>query len=191
MLRKGLKRLGFISMMTLLAACSSFDKAKTYSAQERFESGETYSRLFDATPANVCRSARLALLSQGYLITSAQGSAVEGRKHFQPEAGSHLEMMIRVECVTDSPDGKVSLAFAAAVQDTYVVRRSSNSASLGVGGVGSVSVPFGESSEGLTKVGSQTITSATFYERLFDLIKQYAVDDAPEPQAEDRASFAP
>jgi len=173
----------------LLSGCGSFDKGKVYAAQEKFSSGETYSRLFDAPPPKVCRSARLALMSQGYLVNSTLATVVEGRKHFQPDPGSHLEMIIRVECITDAPDGKVSLAFAAAIQDTYVVKRSTNSASLGVGGIGSVSMPFSESSDGLTKVASVTITSSDFYDRLFDLIKQYAAsDDTPDTAASAPAS---
>ncbi|WP_374316813.1 DUF2242 domain-containing protein [Aquabacterium sp.] len=166
-------------LTTLLAGCGSFDKGKVYAAQEKFASGETYSRLFDATPPKVCRSAKLALMSQGYLVNSTQTTVVEGRKHFQPDPGSNLEIIIRVECITDAPDGKVSLAFAAAIQDTYVVKRSTNSASLGVGGIGSVSMPFSESSDGLTKVASVTITNSDFYDRLFDLIKQYAAAEDP------------
>jgi hypothetical protein len=41
-------------------------------------------------------------------------------------------------------------------------------------------VPFGETSEGLTKVGSQTIASSEFYDKLFALIKGYiGEDEAP------------
>ncbi|MRF49004.1 DUF2242 domain-containing protein, partial [Escherichia coli] len=87
-----------------------------------------------------------ALLSQGYLVTVNDPALVEGKKNFQPDVGSHIEMMIRVVCVPDG-DGAISMAFAAAVQETYTVRRVSNSASVGVGSVGSLSVPFGETSE--------------------------------------------
>lgn len=167
-----------------LAGCSSLQKSRPYPPQERFTSGETYSRLFDAAPAAVCRSARLALLSQGYLVTVNDAALIEGKKNFQPDVGSHIEMMIRVVCVPDG-DGSISLAFAAAVQETYTVRRVSNSASLGVGSVGSLSVPFGETSEGLTRVGSQTIQQSEFYDRLFTLIKSYiAVDSAPATAAQ-------
>jgi hypothetical protein len=137
-------------------------------------------RLFDAAPAKVCQSARLALLSQGHLVNSSEANLIEGKKHFMPEAGSHIEMSIRVVCVPDSPDGSISLAFAAAVQDTDTLRQVSNSASVGVGAIGSVSVPFGETNEGLTKVGSQTIASADFYDRFFVLIKRYIVLEAGE-----------
>jgi len=175
--------LGLPVLMVLmgLPGCGSFDKARTYGPQEKFASGETFSRLCDAPPAKVCRSARLALLSQGYLVTTNETSLVEGKKNFQPDASSHVEVVIRVVCVPDAPDGSISMAFAAAVQDTYTVRRVTNSASLGVGAIGSVSLPFGESSEGLSKVGSQTIASADFYDKLFALIKGHVGEGEPPP----------
>jgi len=45
-------------------------------------------------------------------------------------------------------------------------------------------VPFGETSEGLTRVGSQTIQLGEFYDRLFTLIKSYiAMDSVPAAAA--------
>jgi hypothetical protein len=180
-------RVGLLTALLLgavaLSGCSALQRNKPYPPQERFASGETFSRLFDAPPAAVCRSARLALLSQGYLVTVNDPALVEGKKNFQPDVGSHIEMMIRVVCVPDG-DGAISMAFAAAVQETYTVRRVSNSASVGVGSVGSLSVPFGETSEGLTRVGSQTIQLGEFYDRLFTLIKSYiAMDSVPAAAA--------
>jgi len=134
---------------------------------------ETYSRLLDAPPTQACEAARRALLSQGYLVSSTTPQWVEGKKSFQPDAESHLEMMIRVVCVPDSPDEQISLAFATAIQDTYTLKKTNNSASLGLGAIGSVSMPFSASNEGLTKVGSQTISQAVFYDRFFELVKQY------------------
>lgn len=149
-------------------------------SQENFGSTATYSRLFDATPAQTCEAARRALLSQGYLIGTANKDLVEGRKSFQPEAESHLQMEIRVVCAPDSPDGKVSLGFVTALQDRYALKKSNNSASLGVGVLGSVSLPFTSGSDAMVKIASETISSEPFYDRFFDLVKRYLVlDDAP------------
>jgi hypothetical protein len=100
---------------------------------------------------------------------------VEGRKNFQPGADAHLQMMIRVVCVPESANGKVSLGFVTALQDQYTLKKTNNSASLGVGGVGSLSLPLLASDEALIKVGSETITSDVFYDSFFDLIKRYLV----------------
>ena len=161
----------------LLAACAS--TPKSFPSQEDFSSTVTYSRLFDATAAQTCEAARRALLSQGYIISSAREDMVEGRKSFQPEPESHLQMEIRVVCAPDTPDGKVSLGFVTALQDVYALKKSNNSASLGVGALGSVSLPFSSSSDAMVRVGSKTISSDIFYERFFDLVKRYlVVDDA-------------
>ncbi|MDB5845872.1 MAG: putative lipoprotein [Polaromonas sp.] len=161
----------------LLGGCAS--QVKSFASQEDFSSTVTYSRLFDATAAQTCEASRRALLSQGYIISSAREDMVEGRKSFQPEPESHLQMEIRVVCAPDSPDGKVSLGFVTALQDVYALKKSNNSASLGVGALGSVSLPFSSSNDAMVKVGSKTISSDTFYERFFDLVKRYlVVDDA-------------
>lgn len=164
--------LGFLG---LLGACAS--PVKSFASQEEFGSTVTYSRLFDASAAQTCEAARRALLSQGYLISSSREDLVEGRKSFQPEPESHLQMEIRVVCAPESADGKVSLGFVTALQDVYALKKSNNSASLGVGALGSLSLPFSSSSDALVKVGSKTISSDVFYERFFDLVKRYLVTD--------------
>ena len=165
------------SLSSLLGGCAS--PVKSFASQEDFSSTVTYSRLFDATAAQTCEAARRALLSQGYIISSAREDTVEGRKNFQPEPESHLQMEIRVVCAPDSLDGKVSLGFVTALQDVYTLKKSNNSASLGVGGLGSVSLPFSSSNDAMVRVGSRTISSDVFYERFFDLVKRYlVVDDA-------------
>lgn len=161
----------------LLAGCGS--RAKTFASQEEFNSTVTYSRLFDATAAQTCEAARRALLSQGYLISSSREDLVEGRKSFQPEPESHLQMEIRIVCAPDTPDGKVSLGFVTALQDVYSLKKSNISASLGVGALGSVSLPFSSTNDSMIKVGSQTISSDAFYERFFDLVRRYLVVDDP------------
>ena len=159
-----------------LSGCVT-NASKPFAVQESFGSIATYSRLFDATPEQTCEASRRALLSQGYVITTAMPDLVEGKKSFQPEAESHLQMVVRVVCVPEAADGKVSLGFVTALQDTYALRKTNNSASLGVGAIGSVSLPFSSTSESLVKVGSETISKDVFYESFFDLVKRYLVID--------------
>ena len=160
-----------LGVVALLAGCSA--PAKVYSPQENFGSVATYSRLFDAAPAQTCEAARRALLSQGYIINTHVPEMVEGRKNFQPEADAHLQMMIRVVCVPESASGKISLGFVTALQDRYTLKKTNNSASLGVGGVGSVSLPLLSTDEALIKVGSETIASDGFYDSFFELVNRY------------------
>ena len=159
----------------LLSACAS--PVKSFVSQEEFGSTVTYSRLFDATAAQTCEASRRALLSQGYLISSSREDLVEGRKSFQPEPESHLQMEIRVVCAPESADGKVSLGFVTALQDVYALKKSNNSASVGVGALGSLSLPFSSSNDAMVKVGSKTISTDVFYDRFFDLVKRYLIAD--------------
>ena len=165
-----------VCLALLLAGCAS--DSKVFAPQENFASVTTYSRLFDASPTQTCEAARRALLSQGYIVGTASPTLVEGQKNFQPNGDAHLQMVIRVVCVPDSADGSISLGFVTALQDSYTLRKTNNSASLGVGGVGSVSLPFmSGGGESLVKVGSETIAVASFYESFFDLVKRYLVMD--------------
>ena len=162
-------------LSALLTGCST--PGKVPSPQEHFGSVETYSRLFDAAPSQACEAARRALLSQGYLVNTTSSELVEGKKSFQPEAESHLEITIRVVCILETTDGKVSLAFATAVQDRYALKKANSSASLGVSAIGSLSLPFMSGSDSMVKVGSETISADGFYEKFFDLVKRYLVAD--------------
>ena len=160
-----------LSLVGALAACAP--PIKQYPLQEQFGSTATYSRLFDAPPAQTCEASRRALLSQGYLINTARKDLVDAQKSFQPEPEAHLQIAIRVVCAPESANGKVSLGFVTALQDSYTLKKSNNSASVGVGALGSVSLPFSSSNDALVKVGSETITSDAFYDRFFDLVKRY------------------
>lgn len=160
----------------VLAGCSG-PPPRHYGPLESFGSVATHSRLFDAEPAHTCEAARRALLSQGYLINGATAEQVEGRKNFQPDAESHLQMLIRIVCVPDATGGRLSTGFVTAVQDRYTLKKGSNSASLGVGTIGSVSLPFMAGSEAMVKVGSETIAAEAFYDSFFELIRRYLASD--------------
>lgn len=164
--------------VALLSACTG-PRAKVLEPQESFASVTTYSRLFDATPAQTCEAARRALLSQGYIIETNNPELIEGKKNFQPNGDTHLQMLIRVVCVPEGNSGNISLGFVTAVQDSYTLKKINNSASLGVGGLGSVSLPVTSGGESLVKVGSQTIASDSFYDSFFDLVKRYLLDRTP------------
>jgi hypothetical protein len=152
---------------------------------EAFASTETYSRVFTSGVAATCEAARRALLSQGYVITSApRADAVNGRKSFQPEAEVHVQIEFHIVCVpevTPSPataeDPPSTIAFVNAVQDRYSLKKNPNSASLGVSAIGSLSLPVSSSDDSLVKVASETIPAGVFYDRFFSLIERYL--DAP------------
>lgn len=173
---------GWLGLAGVLVGCGS--GGKVLAPQEKFGSVTTHSQLFDATPAQTCEAARRALLSQGYIINTTTPDLVAGQKNFQPGVDAHVQMMIRVVCVPESADGSISLGFVTALQDSYTLKKTNNSASLGVGGVGSLSLPFMTGGESLVKVGSQTIAENAFYESFFDLVKHFLLTNEPPPSAD-------
>ena len=178
----------------LLAGCAGPRVA--IEAQESFDSASTYSRTYGALDAHTCEAARRALLSQGYVINAATSDRVRGRKSFQPTPQAHAEVEFTVVCAREGHEGKRTIAFVNAVQETFTLRKSSNSASVGVSPFGSLSLPFGGSEEALVKVGSLTITHAPFYERFFQLVERYLAADsgqylAPTPAPAPTAAASP
>ena len=178
-----LAALAVIGSAALLSGCGA--SGKVLAPQEKFGSVSTYSRLYDATPIQTCEAARRALLSQGYIINTHTPELIAGQKNFQPDADAHVQVMIRVVCVPENADASISLGFVTAMQDSYTLKKSNNSASLGVGGVGSVSLPFMTGGgESLVKVGSQTIEANDFYDSFFDLVKRFLLSNESQQAQE-------
>jgi Uncharacterized protein conserved in bacteria (DUF2242) len=161
---------------------------------EEFGSTTTYSRNYPSTPATTCEAARRALLSQGFVITVSDADHVNGRKNLQPEPDMHMEIEFHVVCAPDGKQGDKTIAFVNALQDRYALKKSNNSASVGVGAIGSLSLPFTSSDDSLVRVSSETITAGAFYEKFFVLLKRYlAADqttDADAPSAAASGSAA-
>lgn len=167
----------------LLTACAGIRASSSEAmpqVEEKFGSAATYSRLFDATPEQTCEAARRALLSQGYIVNKADKDVVEGQKSFQPQPDRHVLMNIRVTCVAESADGQLSMGFVSALQDSFALKMASNSASLGVSMLGTVSVPVAAGHDSMIKIGSETVTSGQFYDSFFDLMRRYLLVDAPK-----------
>lgn len=121
------------------------------------------------------------MLSQGYIATARTQELIEGRKNFQPNVDTNLEINFRVVCVPQTSDGQVSLGFATALQDRYTLKKSANSASVGVSALGSLSLPFSSSTDSLVKIGSETISRRSFYDSFFELLESYLKQDKETP----------
>ena len=164
----------------LLSGCSGLGEPGLGSSRkvsvyqyERFQADETYSRLFDASVDDTCEAARRALLSQGYVINAGSSAEViNGSKRFQPDGEVHMEISFNVVCVPEGSGGKLSTAYVSALQDRYAVKKSTNSTSLGVSAIGSISVPLSSTQESLVKVASETIPAGQFYDRFFALMQK-------------------
>jgi hypothetical protein len=177
-----MNRLPFALSAAVLAGvfsgCAS-DAPNIYQ-QEKFSDVSQYAHDYSASAANTCEAARRALLSQGYVIDKAQPAAVDATKSFQQSDKTHMEIEFHIVCAPNGPGGKESTAFASALQDRYVIKKSSNAASVGVGAFGAISLPFGTNEDSLVKIASQTIPAGQFYDRFFSLVDYYLVLDTGE-----------
>ncbi len=163
-----------ILSVTLLSGCASsrpVQGARVYHNEE-FGSTESFAQLFDAPVAVTCESARRALLSQGYVLSTVRADFIAGSKSFQPQGDVHVQILFNVVCVPEGKDGQVSTAYVSATQDRYTLKKSSQSASVGLSAIGSVSIPMGSTDESLVKVASETIPAGTFYDRFFALMQR-------------------
>jgi hypothetical protein len=167
-----------------LTACGSSQTKKEEPAPlgETFGAEDTYSRSYDVPPSTACEATRRALLGQGYVIGKMTPGTVEAIKNFQPQADVHTQLKVLTTCVPKSEGG--SIVFINAVQDLYALKSQSNSASVGVSMIGSVSLPIGASNANLVRVGSNTVQNQDFYRRLFDRVTFYlpgTPTNAPPP----------
>jgi hypothetical protein len=169
---------GLALLLAAAAGCSS-KKAAIYE-HENFDDSGTFSRNYPVTDSASCEAARRALLSQGYIITSSDPKLVSGHKSFQQTGENHMEISFSVVCAEDGSAGHHATVFANALQDKYALKKTNNSASLGVGVLGSVSMPIGSSDDSMVKVASETVTSAKFYERFFALVEQFLPKEVKE-----------
>lgn len=158
----------------LVSGCGVTERQRVTYEPEEFDSTTTHTRSYVATEGQTCEAARRALLSQGYMITAANQELVTGRKSFQPASEVHVEVEFRVVCAREGgKSSRNTIAFASALQDRYGVKKVNNSASVGVGAIGSLSLPFSSSDDAMVKVASETLTDDRFYDRFFSLIERY------------------
>ena len=145
----------------VLAGCSS---PKPAFEKEDFAQSDTYSPDCSAGSAAACDAGRRALLSQGYNIDRFESARVTGHKNFQAEDGQHTQISFNIECAADSGSNERATVFANAVQDRYSIKRTANSASVGVSVLGQVSMPFGASDDSLVKTAKPGVSRPQFYD---------------------------
>ncbi|SNT25637.1 hypothetical protein SAMN06265795_11968 [Noviherbaspirillum humi] len=179
-------RYGFPLAGALLAlgACSTVTpQAGSDTLKDEFTTTDIYSYSFAGPPQAACEAARRALLSQGYLINEARPDSVRGNKNFQQGSDEHIKIEFNVVCAPNSKGSNATTAFANAVKDRYSLKKSIQSANLGVSVLGSLSLPLGTSNEMMVKIASETIASRKFYHDFFSLVDRYLDFDPAAPEA--------
>lgn len=163
--------------------------------EEKFDSTNIYSRRFPVSSTVACEAVRRTLLSQGYVIGAVTANQINGSKSFQPSSDAHVQISFRIVCTDDDAKGDKSSVYVNALEDRYALKKVNNVASLGVGVLGSVSVPFSSSDDSLVKVASETISAERFYTRFFYLVERFLGNEAApleeEPPEEEAAPHIP
>jgi hypothetical protein len=161
-----------VALMTsfLLMGCGGRNVTRAVYDVEKFKEDSPYKRDFSDSAQNVCECAQLALLSQGYRISGAEKESVTAQKDFQPDADANVVINLKIVCRGQASG---SILFASALQTVYELKKNSQSTSLGISTLGSISVPLGSTSGELVKVGAETIADKDFYDRFFTLVESY------------------
>lgn len=186
-------RAGLLASMLLLAACKT---APTIDERDSFTQGNTYSRSFAASSEVACEASRRSLLGQGYIIDKAEPTRVSGHKNYQDtENGNrHGQILFNVECAPGGDGG--AMVYVSALRELYTMKKSSNSASVGLGVLGAVSMPVGASDDALVRMSSETISRGAFYEGFFQQVTQNlasakaAIDSGTTPAQNPQAPSA-
>ena len=76
---------------------------------------------------------------------------------------------ITINCLANN-DG-TSTVYATALRSAYEMKKSSSSASVGVSVFGSLSLPIGQSADGMVKTTEETITDPAFYRDFFAALR--------------------
>ena len=158
-----------------LSACTGGRGLRVYE-RESFDGRAGFSRDLVASPADSCNAARRVLLSEGYVATAVSPESIQAHKRFQPDNDTHVQIEFNLVCAPSARSLPTTALFVSAVQDRYTIKKSSTSASVGVGPIGSISLPISSSSDSLVKVASETIPAGGFYERFFDAVERMLLE---------------
>jgi len=181
-------RAGLLAPIVLLAACKA---TPTIDERDSFTQKSTYSRQFAGSSQAACEAGRRSLLGQGYIIDKAEPNRVSGHKNYQDKENDdrHAQIVFNVDCATGG-DGD-AIVYASALRELYTVKKSSNSASVGLSVLGAVSMPVGASDDSLVKTSSETISRPAFYEGFFEQVAQNLASVQATPPAPASAPAAP
>jgi hypothetical protein len=163
---------GYVALS--LAGCGTTPAHK----EETFNADTPYQRSISTQLDKACDGARLALLSQGYTVDDTRPLYLKGIKVFQPDKDTHAVLEFHVVCTMTL---KGTTLYANAVESHYDLKKTSNAAGISIPSLGSISLPWGGSTDALVKVSGETVKDVDFYRRFFDLVEQ-ELGIAPHPK---------
>ena len=179
-----MKHAPVLLLVTCLGALLSGCGSEAVYIDESFANDSPF-KLKVAEPAPVaCESARRSLLGQGYLIDTTSAEQVKGRKAYRRDDSQNTFIEMNVVCV---PDRKGSTLYTNGVLSTYDLKKSGNSASVGISAVGSISLPIGQSADSLVKIAEETIEDKAFYGRFFAAVSLVLTEMEESPEEDEAA----
>lgn len=172
--------LAFVPALFGLSGCSSPPRVPFYS-NDSFGSDSPYQKHVPDDAATACSAAERTLLGDGYIIegNSSKGS-FKGRKAYRIDGDRSSFLEMNIVCLSDSTGSTI---YANGVNSTYDLKKASNSASVGVSVLGSVSLPIGQTVDSMVKVANETITDRVFYQRFFESVEKNLVSVRVENQS--------
>jgi hypothetical protein len=155
-----------IAVPVLAAALAGCGSSPVY-REESFNPKSPYQYRVSAEVDEVCEAARLALLSQGYTVQVAADNQLTATKAFQPDNDIHAVIEFNVSCAV-THEG--TTLYANALEKRFKLKKQSSSAGISVPSVGSISLPWGSTTDSLTMVSAETVSDPDFYKRYYDLV---------------------
>jgi hypothetical protein len=171
-------------LVTCLGALLSGCGSEAVYIDESFANDSPFKLKVSEPAAVACESARRSLLGQGYLIDITSGEQVKGRKAYRRDDSQNTFIEMNVVCI---PDRKGSTLYTNGVLSTYDLKKSGNSASVGISAVGSISLPIGQSADSLVKIAEETIEDKAFYGRFFAAVGHVLKEMEESPEDDEAA----
>ncbi|MGB6449293.1 MAG: DUF2242 domain-containing protein [Steroidobacteraceae bacterium] len=174
-----------LAAVTLAAGCAS---RKHDIAQDSFSESAPFSKTLTGSGDTVCWCVKRALLSQGYMLDRPNDSSsiLTGTRDFQPKPKLNVAVHLQATCA-DNRNG-TSIVFVIATREDSRLEKMRQSTSAGIGPA-MITVPSG-SAKVLGVVRRETIADPDFYNRFFDLVQAFVVQDeqslSRERQAQSR-----
>jgi Uncharacterized protein conserved in bacteria (DUF2242) len=157
-------------------------------ARDSFSESAPFSKTLSGSGDTVCWSVKRALLSQGYMLDhpDESGSVMTGTRDFQPNPKANVAIHLQATCA-DNRNG-TSIVFVIATREDSRLQKMKQSTTAGIGPA-MITVPSG-SAKVLGVVRRETISDPTFYDRFFQLVQDYVVQDQGARALPDRQAQA-
>ena len=173
-----------LAALLVVAAAMGCASHKHDLARDSFSAAAPFSKTIAGSGDTVCWSVKRALLSQGYMLDRPSDSGVlTGTRDYQPNPKLNVTLHLQTTCA-DNRNG-TSIVFVSATREDSRLQKMKQTTSVGVGPA-TLTMPSG-SAKVLGTVRRETIQDPAFYDKFFNLVERYVVDESQAPPPERHA----